>query len=495
MFDDFFINSDDIEELEKRFRDYLNGEELSFYATEDEFISLIDYYLYYELHYPLENALELALEYFPQSSEILFRKGMYFYLDNKLIQAKNYFLQSYVYDVENIEVIKYLIFLFAKLRNFDEAKNYFDKLNKVIYDDDWTRVFIADDFFKEVLDNEQLWLVFSENKELNNKELFLLNCSINLCKQIKDEFVLFDFQQNIIEHEAYQLACLKKFKQAKKVLEKSIEIDPYSYDAWIFLTILNLKDNQFELVNKSLEYIVAIEPELFENEQFLLGKMLTFLQRYHEAIPILENITQHKLVSRNLWEAYYLLGKCYAALQEYQVAIDCFEESYMLNNKNIYPNLEIASLYLELNKMEKASEYLLKATNTDKIEAEVYYLFAEYYLKLKKYEEGLKSINRALKDYPDDVDFILLKSEILEASGKTQEGIELLKRYLYEMQELPVVYYRIAGIYVELNEIDQAYEYLKKGYNKDRKWIDVFFEAHPKAKTIKKLTSLIQKNI
>lgn len=93
----------------------------------------------------------------------------------------------------------------------------------------------------------------------------------------------------------------------------------------------------------------------------------------------------------------------------------------------------------------------------------------------------------ALEEYPNDIDFVLLKSELLIANNNTAEGLNVLSHYLYEYQDAAVIYYRIAGIYVEMNELDNAYRYLKLGVKRDPKLIDDFFREYPEAKKINKL--------
>lgn len=483
MFDDFF--SSDIEDLEQKFQFYLKSGK-NFYASEEDFISLISYYSFNDKHQLMQKALDLGLKYYPQSSNLLFRKGVSCYENRRYKEAKKYLVQSYIFDTEDSHCLRYLVLLFAKQQDFSEANNYFQKLVQLLEEeiDDWNVFYHADQIFLEVLDEEDLWLIFTGNKELSIVEQHLLDYSKKIFEQVNIGMIGYELSDLLYERLATFKALSKDYTAAKQYLYKSIEDNPYASNSWLFLALLQLKENDYNGALKSIGYAVAIDEDL-GSEQFVLAKMLIFFKRYYEAIPVLERLKDSYYY--NKWEVDYLLGRCYASMSEYLLAIECYQRCIRIKPNNIAPYLEIAGIYLETNKVQKAYDYLQQCKQINAKEVELFYLFADYYLRTEQYSEGLQYINMALEEYPNDIDYVLLKSELLIANNNISEGLNVLSQYLYEYQDAAIIYYRIAGIYVEMNEVENAYRYLKLGVKKDPKLIDDFFQEYPEAKKINKL--------
>ncbi len=483
MLDDFF--SSDIEDLEKKFQFFLKSGK-HFYASEEDFIALVLYYSFNNNQQLMQKALELGLKYYPQSSGLLFKKGVSYYDNHRYLEAKKYFVQSYIFDTEDTDCLRYLVLVCVKLKNFVEANNYFQKLLLLLTEeiDAWNIFYHSDQIFLDVLDEDDLWLFFSGNIELNIVEQQLLNYSRELFEQVDIDKNVDDLSDLWYQRLAIFKALSKDFKTAKQYLKQSIENNPYNSNSWLFLALLQLKENDYNDALNSIGYAVAIDEDLGA-EQFILARMLFFLMRYNEAIPLLEKLKQSFYY--NIWEVDYLLGRCYASMNEYLLAIECYQHCIKVKPNNIAPYLEIAGIYLETNKVQKAYEYLQQCKQINPKEAELLYLFADYYLRTERYADGLRYIDMALEEYPNDIDYVLLKSELLIANNNTSEGLNVLNHYLYEYQEAAIIYYRIAGIYVEMNEVDNAYRFLKLGVKKDPKLLDDFFQEYPEAKKISKL--------
>jgi len=100
MFEDFF--EIDIESLSSRFKDSIsNGS--SFFATDEEFEYLIDYYFYQGMFSLVDKAIEKSLILYPTSSRLWHKKGFVFYKSKKYSEALSAFKNSYVFDKEDAE--------------------------------------------------------------------------------------------------------------------------------------------------------------------------------------------------------------------------------------------------------------------------------------------------------------------------------------------------------------------------------------------------------
>lgn len=227
----------------------------------------------------MQKALELGLKYYPQSSSLLFRKGVSCYENHRYKEAKKYFVQSYIFDTEDPHCLRYLVLLCTKQQNFTEANNYFQKLISLLEEevDDWNIFYHADQIFLEVLDEEDLWMIFTGNKELNIVEQQLLRYSSQIFEQVNIDMIEYELSDLLYERLATFKALSKDFKAAKHYLHRSIENNPYASNSWLFLALLQLKENDYNNALNSIGYAVAIDEEL-GSEQFVLAKMLIFFQ-------------------------------------------------------------------------------------------------------------------------------------------------------------------------------------------------------------------------
>lgn len=76
-----------------------------------------------------------------------------------------------------------------------------------------------------------------------------------------------------------------------------------------------------------------------------------------------------------------MLGRCYASVNEYLLAIECYRHCIRIKPENIASYLEIAGIYLETNKVQKAYEYLQQCKQINPKETELFLFISRLLFK------------------------------------------------------------------------------------------------------------------
>ncbi len=483
MLEEFF---DDIEEIKKKFIDYLKTGK-SFYASEDDLENLIKYFFWNNKRSLENKAINFALKLYPNSAIFYVKKGVQLFLSRKYEDSIKYLKKAYLYDLDNIEAITYLFLSYARLKDFKTAKTFLKKFESLIKEESEIILFYADDIFYTVFNDRTEFNSLFLNKRLSKVKKFIIEELYKLYNLI-DKIVYKGTYELCYERMAFCLLATRNYDKADKLLKKAIEINPYSIDSWMYLSIIELTKENYQDALKYIEYAVAIDPDSQE-PNLILASLLLELKRYKEAIHLLEPLSQKEYENES--EILNLLAECYEAIGDKNVAIYYLEKSLEADNENVDSLIDIISIYLDRNDLIKAYKYIIKLRKIDKKNPELMYLNAKYLLKKGDYDLGLKYINRAISLEPYEFDYILLKSELLEAKGEIAQSILFLKSYIDDFEENSLFLYKIAGMYVSNKEISKAKKYLKIAVEKDSLYITDFLEHYPEAKHYNELKPLL----
>ena len=145
-----------------------------------------------------------------------------------------------------------------------------------------------------------------------------------------------------------------------------------------------------------------------------LGNSHAKRENYDEATKILDHAIRilpdfsehHRLGWRSSPVTYHIasalhnsLGNIYAKIGEDNRAIACFEESIKLEKHNLYPYLNLSTVYMETNEEEKALEcYNRWAKVMSKSNSVVYLCRGHFYAKIGEYKKAIDDFSEAIKN-------------------------------------------------------------------------------------------------
>ena len=269
-------------------------------------------------------------------------------------------------DVEGNYELGYSLF---KQERYEEALEYFLKLEKLDYADEWLyqKIGIC---YKNLDEKEEALKYYLKAVELDEEDTYSMS----------------DI--------AWLYNVLGKYEEGLKYLEKLEELG--QDDAWINIQYgaCLANSNRFQEAIEKLEYALSLDEE----------KDLAF--------------------------AYSQLGWCYRLLGDYEKALGYHIKSQEEGRNDAWINFEIAICYENLNDYEKALEYALISYELDKDEVNVLSEIGWLYNYMGKYEDALPFLLKAQELGRNDEGINTEIAVSLGRSGNVKEAIEKLKKSL-----------------------------------------------------------------
>jgi tetratricopeptide (TPR) repeat protein len=189
----------------------------------------------------------------------------------------------------------------------------------------------------------------------------------------------------------HALTQLEDYEEAIKCFDKAIEINPNLADAWLarglVLTQLKKDDDAIEQFNKAIE----LNPEAIDawNQK---GKSLYYLGRYEEAIECHDKTLKIKESE----DAYFFRGQSKCALRDYTGALEDFNK---VSDKFAFRDEKATSIghcYYGLGSYEDAENHYREAIKSNPKLARAYFDLAILYTNENKYDRAKKQLETCL---------------------------------------------------------------------------------------------------
>ena len=275
--------------------------------------------------------------------------------------------------------------------------------------------------------------------------------------------------------------CYKNLDEKEEALKyylKAVELDEedtYSISdiAWLY--------NFLGKYEEGLKYLERLE-ELGQDDAWTNGEFgycLSRLERYEEAIKKLNHALEVEDEEKDIAHIHSLLGWSYRQLEDYDKALEHYIQSKE-GRDSAWINFEIAICYENLDDYEKALEYALISYELDKDEVNVLSEIGWLYNYMGKYEDALPFLLRAQELGRNDEGINTEIAVSLGRSGNVKEAIEKLKKTLTMVNENEInqrifINSELARLYGSLEEPqpEEALKYLNvaKELGREDEWI------------------------
>ena len=407
-----------------RYESMLHGERGEWFDTE----AYEEIALEYEMASMLSDAIkaiETGLKYHPMSEELLTRKAYYLLITGQIEDAEN--IISVVTDkTEEAQSIR------AELRlisgEVDEA--------------------IA--IIKELLDDNSL------------QAEHILNV-IDLCADYKLYSDLFLSIYNAVERLPYpqKLSVLREFMKILeeesefqwqlKVVEKILDLDPYSYLDWIKAIELYIYLSETDKAFDAIEYAIAIDPS---NSEAYYYKAYCFMEQtsYEEAVSILESLDKTK--DENI---YIMLATCYTKMHRFDDSNKVLKEAekyFSVNAKSLY--ISAQNCYKANSDYERAITLLKQAEEIDPYSSDIVYMLARLYYEQEAYDKSKDALNRlTYTDYDEsEGKAFVLSGDVEIKCGMPDKALEYYKKaFALDKYDIDTCFKMIYA-YSELHDIE-----------------------------------------
>ena len=267
---------------------------------------------------------------------------------------------------------------------------------------------------------------------------------------------------------------LDKKEEALKYYLKAVELDEedtYSISdiAWLY--------NFLGKYEEGLKYLERLE-ELGQDDAWTNGEFgycLSRLERHEEAIKKLNHALEVEDEEKDIAHIHSLLGWSYRQLEDYDKALEHYIQSKE-GRDSAWINDEIGYCYKKKSDLKKALEFYLLAEKYDKNDLDLVSEIAWVYSILGEYKEGLKYTERAVKLGRNDAWINIQYGACLANSNRFQEAIEKLEYALSldEEKDLAFAYSQLGWCYRLLGDYEKALGYLIQSQEEGRNdaWIN-----------------------
>lgn len=192
-----------------------------------------------------------------------------------------------------------------------------------------------------------------------HKDLGIIYLNKRLFDYAEDEFkIAMQLQPNdfeIIFEYANFLYSISKNTEAERYYQEALDISPDNVLALTFMALNKLILNQLDEAKAYIEHALKVNPH-HEYIQFCAGRIFYARKEYDEA----KHYLIHAVEQNPDIETQNTLALTYYELEEYQSAINIFENLLAKKPENISVLMSLAKCYAGLKDNDKALEYLDK---------------------------------------------------------------------------------------------------------------------------------------
>ncbi|GHC57850.1 tetratricopeptide repeat protein [Ulvibacter litoralis] len=215
-----------------------------------------------------------------------------------------------------------------------------------------------------------------------------------------------------------------KIDKARESYLKSIELSPKSLMAWKSIAVLYQHQKQFQKSAHTWEYILqSLSTDAYFKIQ--LVKDYIELQKYQEALGVLEETSKDEKLSEYVW---YYTALIHFNFKNFGLAEIAINKSILISpNSETFRTLA-ASIYLGLSKVDKAitqwNIILKQNQNNHKIRIDK----GVTLLANRKYTEALEAFNFVLSKTNNSKALFYKALVLLEMNSNAKEAITLLRK-------------------------------------------------------------------
>lgn len=427
-----------------------------------EFEEIIVHYLDVGKHSLAKKAIKLGLEQHPTSVDLKLLQVEILIFENELEKATKLLQKIEAVEPNNEEVYIQKATLCSKKGMHKDA--ILNLLQALTLTDDKLDIW-------SLLGMEYLYLDDFKNARLN-----FIKC---VYEDEEDYAALY----NVV----YCFDMEKLHHEAIPFLNAYIDKNPYSEVAWHQL------GRQYFVLEMYTEALVAFDYAVLIDESFVGG--------YLEKAKTLEQLNDYKKAIENYFItieledptafAYTRIGACYEKLKANDLAINYYKKAVHEDPLLDKGWLLLANLYYQKQEYEKASYYIAKALVIDEDNTVYWRKYAEISLKLNFFEEAVNAFEKCLLLEDADLEIYIGLSDVLLFLGEFKDALKVIKSAQKEYINCAEIEYRLAGLYLVLNEEEKGVKHLINGMNADYEYHTVLQDLHPTVFDVKKIKDLL----
>ena len=419
----------DIADLIRKYEQmrYMNKK---FYFTADEFEMIANHYIK-EFNNPQAlSAIDLAMNIHPQNPELMLVKAKVLIASEKYEEAYNYLL-TIAQDATSIDLLLLKFECLIKLNRTVEAKAYLEYILGGELNEKDHYIFIKKLAF--LYNNEE---DFETAIMLFEKALKIDNTNIDVLIEL-----------------AYAYEMNDNIDKAIEITNAIIDLDPYSFEAWVSLGRLYLYNFEYELSIDAYDFALAIKEsdvDVLKLKAITYGEDFDFENEMKVLNECLDAAPHDVSLYDELIQKYEEFEEYWGEDQDEEILRVLEKKEAQFGSKDIL--LRMAHLSLRLNEVDKAQEIYTRIPEEYKNTVDYYKLQGEFALHHRDYVAAEVAYMKALEKSPTDIDILDNLAEISADLEKQEKAAEYLEQIIAIDPERGIVKFRLAIVRFEIGE-------------------------------------------
>lgn len=308
------------------------------------------------------------------------------------------------------------------------------------------------ELYREAFEQSEELIEKEDNESLDNilSELGFLHIEADCFKEAAlyfEESLKYNTENiEVLSDLAYCYEMLGDFDSAIDTSNKILDIEPYTYEAWVNIGKLYSLTEEYEKAIDAFEFALTIN-DSDNNVIKLKAHCLLLSGRIDEAVTLFKELLESDINDTTI---YFLLAESFQALELYDEALsylDQYEQSEGITSELI---VKKAYLFLEKEDYNTASDIVYSYLKENPESVDLNILAGEIYFKQEKFEDAevhflnAYALNKENFHLIDRLGVINIKKEDYEeAAHFTKILLELDPDNLSIKQRLVLLYFEI----------------------------------------------------
>lgn len=341
---------------------------------------------------------------------------------------------------------------------------------KDIAEEDETRIFYltsprAFEFYKIIADQRMMKKELDEHSDLAMSDRLQALQSWKLGNRA---FLKKNYQEAL---EKYDLSCtwvntticyinqsgilirLKQYDDAIALAERSLEINPEFFEAYMNLGVAHQFLNKFDNALAMFERAVNLKPDSFE-AWYCLGFIQLRLKKFELSV---ESYNKAIHLNNKYYEAWYNKGLALKQLDKDDIALKCFNKVVDLEANHYQAHFHKGNILNEMDYNEEAIESYKKALKIKPDFVEAWNNRGIVQSKLNKTKQAVKSYSKAIKINPKYTEAWINRALAEDSIGKYKNALVSYHKFIELSASESTKYIKIAR-----RRIAEIKEQLKK---------------------------------
>lgn len=437
-------------------------------ALDDKDINkLIDFY---KASFQFDKALDVvdyAIDRYHVRLDLMIMKAQLLFEDGSIDDCLNTITLAETTFTSDKDFLPIKIKILSTKKDFEAARECLERLQEISFAEDLVVLYVSEAFICEAeKDYQGMYLALKNALRLdpvNHEAIEKFWNAVELAKKYEDSV---NFHKSLIDHNPYNhlawfnlglsYSCNWEYEKAISALEYSFIIEPNFESGYLECAELCIQQNKIE---KALDIYLEANNRFGPEADLMVSAAECYLK-----LQDVKNakILLHKIIKSEPYheEAYYLLGNCLAASENWYAAINSYFKAIDLDDSREEYFLALAKAYVKVEDFNKATINFHKAAILGNEETVYWKEYTCFMIKLGLYQEALQILDEA-EDYTFGADLLYCRAIALFFTKKKRAGLDILAEALEEdFSEHSIIYTLAPELEIdkEINAMIKYYE-------------------------------------